>query len=173
MNTVSSARRMQGVKTMVQRINGLLSCLAGLCLMGMVVLACSNMVLRFFGHPVKGTFELMGFLGAMVAALALAGTQAAKGHIVISIFQDRFPSRMRRGLDMLTSLVCLIFFGLVAWQTWDLAWSLRAFEEVSETLHIIYYPFVLVVFLGVLALVLQIFLELILLVTGGKEEGAS
>ncbi|WP_176724281.1 TRAP transporter small permease [Desulfoplanes formicivorans] len=161
------------MQTMVQWLNTTLLCLAGLCLMGMVFLACSNMVLRFFGHPVKGTFELMGFLGAMVGALALSGTQAGKGHIVISMFQDRFPARMRLGLDVLTSLICLAFFGLVAWQTWDLALSIREFEEVSETLQIIYYPFVLVVCLGVIALVLQIFVELVLLVGDRSRGGAS
>jgi len=173
MNTVTRTSMMHMVKTMVQWTNNILSCLAGLCLMGMVFLACSNMVLRFFGHPVKGTFELMGFLGAMVAALALAPTQAGKGHIVISMLQDRFPAWMRFGLDVVTSMICLVFFGLVAWQTWDLAWSLREFEEVSETLHIIYYPFVLVVFLGVGALVMQILLELMLLVGDRNQGGAS
>ncbi len=164
---------MHTVKKIIQMANNTLFCLAGLCLMGMVALACSNMALRFFGHPIKGTFELMGFLGAMVAGLALAGTQAGKGHIVITIFQDRFPKMMRAVLDLLTSMLCLAFFGLVAWQTWDLAFSIREFEEVSETLQIIYYPFVFVVFLGVAALVVQILMETILLFQNRGEGGAS
>jgi TRAP-type C4-dicarboxylate transport system permease small subunit len=131
------------------------------------------MVFRFFGYPIKGTFELMGFLGAMVAGLALAGTQAGKGHIVIAIFQDRVPGWMRKILDVTTSLVCLVFFGLVAWQTWNLAFSIREFEEVSETLHIIYYPFILLVFLGLIALVVQILMETILLVCCKNEGGTS
>ncbi|WP_462323299.1 TRAP transporter small permease [Desulfoplanes sp.] len=151
------------MKKIIQLANNTLFCLAGLCLMGMVALACSNMVLRFCGQPIKGTFELMGFLGAMVAGLALAGTQAGKGHIVITIFQDRFPGWMRSVLDPLTSVLCLGFFALVAWQTWELALSIRGFGEVSETLQIIYYPFVLVVFIGVAALVAQISMETILL----------
>jgi TRAP-type C4-dicarboxylate transport system permease small subunit len=164
---------MKRVQGYIDLINRFLFCLAGLCLMGMVVLACSNMVFRFFGHPIKGTFELMGFLGAMVAGLALAGTQAGKGHIVIAIFQDRVPGWMRKILDVTTSLVCLVFFGLVAWQTWNLAFSIREFEEVSETLHIIYYPFILLVFLGLIALVVQILMETILLVCCKNEGGTS
>ncbi len=164
---------MKRVQGYIDLINRFLFCLAGLCLMGMVVLACSNMVFRFFGYPIKGTFELMGFLGAMVAGLALSGTQAGKGHIVIAIFQHRFPGWMRKILDVMTSLMCLFFFGLVAWQTWTLAFFIREFEEVSETLHIVYYPFILVVCLGIMALVVQLLMETILFVGSEKKEGTS
>jgi TRAP-type C4-dicarboxylate transport system permease small subunit len=164
---------MQRVQKYIDLTNRLLFCLAGVCLLGMVALACSNMVLRFFGQPVKGTFELMGFLGAMTAGLALAGTQAGKGHIVITIFQDRFPGRLRKILDMTTSFVCLVFFGMVAWQTWNLAMSIREFEEVSETLHIIYYPFILLVCLGLVALVVQLLMESVALCCDTNGEEAS
>jgi TRAP-type C4-dicarboxylate transport system permease small subunit len=109
----------------------------------------------------------------MTAGLALAGTQAGKGHIVITIFQDRFPGRLRKILDMTTSFVCLMFFGMVAWQTWNLAMSIREFEEVSETLHIIYYPFILLVCLGLVALVVQLLMESVALCCDTNGEEAS
>lgn len=148
--------------------NGLLW-LAGICLILMMGLACSNMVMRSLGYPVKGTFELMGFLGAMVASLSLAGTQASGGHIVITIFQRHLPKVMRKVLDILTSFLSLFFFGLMAWQIWELALSIREFEELSETLQIIYYPFIFVVCLGVTALVVQIVLETVILCAGKGE----
>ena len=160
---------MDTLKQWIDRSNRSLFCLAGLCLMLMMGLACSNMVMRSLGYPVKGTFELMGFLGAMTAALALPGTQSAGGHIIITIFQRRFPRKVRRVLDVVTSLICLGFFGLTAWQTWVLAFGIREFEELSETLQIVYYPFILVVCLGVSALVLQILLETLMLSIAGEE----
>ena len=158
------------LKKGVDGINRGLFWLAGICLMLMMGLACSNMIMRSLGEPIKGTFELMGFLGAMVAALALAGTQAGGGHIVITIFQKRFPKRVRAVLDMFTSLLNLAFFGLMAWQTWVLALGIREFEELSETLQIVYYPFIIIVCLGVTALVVQIVLETLVLCVGDGEK---
>ncbi len=161
---------MEFLRKWIRRANSGLFCLAGICLMLMMALACSNVVMRFFGHPIKGTFELMGFLGAMAAALALAGTQAGGGHIVITLFQRHFPRKMRRMLDILTSCINLFFFGLMAWQTFELALGIREFEELSETLQIVYYPFILVVCLGVGALVVQIVLETMMLAGGRGDE---
>jgi TRAP-type C4-dicarboxylate transport system permease small subunit len=158
------------LKKGIDRVNLGLFWLAGMCLMLMMGLACSNMIMRSLGHPLKGTFELMGFFGAMVAALALAGTQAGGGHIVITIFQKHFPKGVRAFLDMFTSLLSLIFFGLMAWQTWVLALGIREFEELSETLQIIYYPFIIIVCLGVTALVVQIILETLMLCMGNGEK---
>jgi TRAP-type C4-dicarboxylate transport system permease small subunit len=164
------SKMMNILKKGVGLTNRLLFGLAGICLVLMMALACSNMVMRSLGHPIKGTFELMGFFGAMVAALSLVGTQASGGHIVITIFQKRFPKPVRIVLDMVTSVLSLVFFGLMAWQTWVLALGIREFEELSETLQIIYYPFILVVCLGVVALVVQIVLGTLILCTGNGEK---
>ena len=56
----------------------LLTGLAGIFLVAMMGLACANMVLRAVWVPVQGTFELMGFMAAVVAAFSLATAQRKK-----------------------------------------------------------------------------------------------
>ena len=51
-------------------------------------------------------------------------------------------------------MLCLLFFGLVAWQLLKKAEILRHSGEVTETLRIIYYPFMYVVAVGCVLLAL-------------------
>ncbi|MEE4609142.1 MAG: TRAP transporter small permease [Desulfobacteraceae bacterium] len=130
--------------------------IAGIFLVAMCLLTCANIVLRIVWVPVPGTYELMGYFGAVVAALSLGYTQMRRGHVAVDVLIHRLSSRRQRFLKGFNGLVCMLFFSLAAWQLVRKALVLRASGEVTETLRIIYYPFALAVALGcaLLALVL-------------------
>ena len=137
-------------------LNKLLVWLGGVFLAAMVVLTCSNIFLRTVWVPVKGTYELMGFFGAIVAAFALGYTQVSKGHIAVDILVDRFSSKTRKITGIINCAACAVFFIIAAWQLAIKATTLWKTGEVTETLRIIFYPFTYAVALGfgVLCLVL-------------------
>ena len=139
-----------------QRLNRILTFLAGLILIAMVLLTCANIVFRMFWVPVSGTYELMGFSGALLTAFALAHTQIKKGHIAVDVLVNVFQPKTRWVLAAVNNGLCFVFFMLAAWQLTVKANTLRATGELTETLRIIYYPFTYMVALGcgVLALVL-------------------
>ena len=64
-------------------LNQVLISIAGIFLIAMIILTCANVFLRLVWIPVSGTFELMGYFGAVLTALALGYTQIKKGHIAI------------------------------------------------------------------------------------------
>jgi len=66
-------------------LNEILIWIAGVSLVTMILLTCANIFLRLVWMPVKGTYELMGFFGAIVTAFALGYTQIKRGHIGIDI----------------------------------------------------------------------------------------
>ncbi len=132
---------MKRLSTILQTINRLLILVAGVALAAMVLLTCANIFMRAVASPIRGTFELMGFFGALLASLALGYTQLHRGHIAVDILVQRFPARIRRILTSINSAVCALFFGVVAWQVADKAAVLRDTGEVTETLRIAYYPF--------------------------------
>jgi TRAP-type C4-dicarboxylate transport system permease small subunit len=109
-----------------------------------------------FWVPVSGTYELMGFSGALLTAFALAYTQIKKGHIAVDVLVNVFPSKVQWVLAAINNGMCFIFFMLAGWQLAIKANTLRTTGEVTETLRIIYYPFTYAVALGcaVLALIL-------------------
>ena len=52
--------------------------LAGVAVIALMLLASGNVIMRMFGKPFSGTYELVGFLGALVIAFALGETQRRK-----------------------------------------------------------------------------------------------
>jgi len=152
--------------TLIQRLNQALISLAGITLCGMVLLACGNMLLRFLGYPIKGTYELMGFSGAILAAFALGATQRQGGHIEVDLLASILPPRVNRWLKLAANLLSTAFFSLIFWRLIILALSLERSGEVSETLHLPSYSVVLIVALGVFSLILVFLRQVLDLVQG-------
>jgi TRAP-type C4-dicarboxylate transport system permease small subunit len=148
----------------LDKIDSLLSrvllALSGAAVLALMLLATGNVVLRLFSIPYRGTYEVVSFLGAIGVAFALSATQRAKGHIVVDILSSRYPAPVRRAVDALSSLISAAFFGIVAWQV--ILWGTRimATGEVSETLKIIYYPFVFGVAAGFVLLAFTCLLDI-------------
>jgi len=113
---------------------------AGAAIMGMMVLTCADVLLRLLRRPVPGTYELVGFLGALAVALALAQTSAEHGHIAVSFLVDRLPPAWQRRVDVVNAITAGVFFALIAWQCGVHATRLRAVGEVSMTLQMPVYP---------------------------------
>ncbi len=145
-----------------------LTALAGIILVAMMFLACANMVFRAVWVPVQGTFELMGYMGAVVAAFSLAFAQRQKSHIAVGILLKRFPTTIRRLADAGTSLISCVFFALAGIETWKWAAFLVQTGEVSETLQIIYHPFVFATSAGCLALAFVLFVDMLKTLTSEK-----
>jgi len=122
-------------------LNKLLTFLGGLFLVVMVVLTCANILARLIWVPIIGTFELMGFFGAMVTAFALGYTQVKKGHIAVDVLVNTFPEKVKKALTQVNNAICCCFFVIAAWQIAVKANTLMETGEVTETLQIIYYPF--------------------------------
>ncbi len=160
--------------TQLDRIERYLIKLAVFCggaaLVGMMVLTCANILVRTVGDPIRGTFELMGYGGAVVTALALGYTQKRRGHIAVNVLIVRFPPQVQKGLNSLNDAACALFFFVVTWQLMQKAAGFVKTGEVSETLRMVFYPFTYIVALGCGLMALVFVLSLIrdlLLETGG------
>ncbi len=164
---------MKQFSKIMQYANRLLILVGGTALVAMVVLTCANIFMRAVSAPIRGTFELMGFFGALVASLSLGYTQLHRGHIAVDVLVQRFPGRIRKILISLNNAVCALFFTMVAWQIADKAAVLRDTGEVTETLRIAYYPFTYGTAVGCAFLALIFIQQLIEAVgPGQKREGA-
>jgi len=152
-----------------RHVNRIFVAIAGAMLVAMMLLATANVALRSAGLPVKGTFELMGFFGAIVASFALGKTYISGEHIAVDIFLRRFSLPLRKLLTAANDIISMAFFGIAAWQVFRWGMRLHRVHELSETLRIPFYPFVYGVSFGcgVIAFVLAI--ETIRSVTNNRE----
>ena len=151
-------------------LNRTLVWMAGMFLVAMVLLTCSNIFLRLVWTPVRGTFELMGFFGAIVVAFSLGYTQIKRGHVAVDILVTQFSKKTRRILDSINYFICMIFFAATAWQIAKWGTNLRQTGEVTETLRIIFYPFTYGVAFGCIVLALVLLIDLLNLFV--EEKGA-
>jgi TRAP-type C4-dicarboxylate transport system permease small subunit len=132
---------------------------AGLCLAAMILITCANIFLRVVWIPLKGTYELMGYFGALVTAFALGYTQMKKAHIAVDVLVMLFKPKVQLILQGINSLICAIFFSIAGWQLSQYATTLWKTGEVTETLLIAYYPFAYGVAGGCLLLALVMLVE--------------
>ena len=130
-------------------LNKILLILGSVAVLLLMSVATVNVVLRYpFKMPWRGAYEVVGFFGAIVIAFALGYTQKRKDHIVVDILTEKFPKRVNRILDGISYFVTMIFFAIVSWQVF--VWGIKIWKsgEVSETLKIIFYPFIFSVGFG-------------------------
>ena len=128
--------------------------------LSLMSLATVNVVLRFFFNaPYRGAYELVGFMGALVIAFALGYTQKRKDHIVVDILTAKFPKRVNKILDRINYFVTTIFFIIVSWQVFVWGMKISKSGEVSETIKIIFHPFVYSVSLGFAVFSLTLILD--------------
>ncbi len=150
-------------------LNGVLVAIAGVFLVAMMVLASANVLFRSLGFPIKGAFELMGFFGALVAAFALGKSQMGREHIAVDVLIQYFPVGVKKVLSGIGYFIGALFFVLTSWQTARWATTLWRVNELSETLRIIYYPFVYSVSLGCLVIALVLLIDMLKLANGDEE----
>lgn len=146
-------------------LNRILIAVAGVVLVGMMAIASSNVILRSFGYPLKGTFELMGFFGSIIAAFALGRTQISREHIAVDVLVRLFPQKLKLLLNGLSYLIGMLFFVVAGWQTARWGTNLWRVHELSETLRIVYFPFIYCVSLGCMIIALVFLIDLLKLVT--------
>jgi TRAP-type C4-dicarboxylate transport system permease small subunit len=159
---------MKVLVTLSKILNQVFVCLAGVFLAAMILLSCSNIFLRIVWVPVKGTYELMGFFGAVVTAFALGYTQSKRGHIGIDIVVMRFSAKAQRILHGINYLICMVFFSIAGRQIAKWAGILRQTGEVTETLRIVFYPFTYGVALGCFALALVLLVDFLRVLVKGE-----
>ena len=126
----------------VAKAADLFNWVAAAAVAGMMVLTCLDIVLRLFRHPIPGTYEMVGFLGAVFAAFSLGYTSVNRGHIAVDFLVQKLSPRTQNWVDGVNALICSIFFGFLARQCLVYAADLKSFGEVSMTLQMPIYPFV-------------------------------
>lgn len=115
------------------------------CLVGMTLLTCVDVVGRFFGHPVFGSVELVGFMATLAVALALPYTHQVKGHIGVEIVVRLFSERTQTIFDLCTTVFSLALMGIITWRMLIYAGTMKASGEVSMNLELPEYLIIYIV----------------------------
>ncbi|MHB9149116.1 MAG: TRAP transporter small permease [Thermoleophilia bacterium] len=133
------------------RFTGALDWLAGIVVLGSMVLVVGNVVLRLLGSPIRGSYEWTGFLIAVAIGLALAYCAIQGGHASIALLVDRFPVAARTRVRGVIGVLVAGFLVLTAWRVFLLALSTKESGQVAATTEIPFYPMMFLVAGGTFA----------------------
>ena len=132
---------------------------AGVALVCMMLLTIIDIVARSFFTPILGSVELLGLMGAVAASFALGYTQIHDGHLAIDILVERLM--MRRTTRRFNSVVFSLFFLVIGIYLLRQSWIYFSTGELTETLQIVFYPFVIAAALGFFSLCIALVMDVI------------
>ena len=131
----------------------------------MMFLTCADIILRLFRRPILGTYEIVGFLGAIVAGFALAQTTIERGHVAVQVVVTRFSPQIQKIIYLITHVLSIFLFALLAWECVQYGNDFRASGEVSLTLRMPFYPVVYGVAFSAVVVCLVLFVDILQVVT--------
>ncbi len=128
------------LRRLVESISRYLYWIAGAALASMMFLTVADVILRAFKRPILGTYELVGYLGALCIGFAIPQTSLDKGHVLMDFITERLKGLPSRALYWLTRLLGMAIFAVIAWNLYLMGNDLLTKQEVTLTLHLPQYP---------------------------------
>ncbi len=144
----------------VQLISQYLNKIAGILLLGMMLLTCADVIGGIFNYPILGAEELTSLMAAVLLGFSLPSAHNDKANIGVEFIYMKFPDRMKRINDCIISMLSCFLFGLITWQCVLYANDLRVSKEVSMTLQFPTYILVYCISFAMLVLTGMIMSEL-------------
>jgi TRAP-type C4-dicarboxylate transport system permease small subunit len=105
-------------------------------LASMMFLTVADVVLRSFRRPIVGTYELIGFLGALAIGCALPQTSLDGGQVLMDFLARHLPAGANRALSVLTRAIGIGLFAVLAWHLAAMGADLRRTGDVTPLLNL-------------------------------------
>lgn len=114
---------------------------AAAALTAMMLLTCVDVSMRyFFNRPLSGTYDLVGLMGAVIAAFAMPYTMLKGSHVAVDLLVRMLSAKKRLIIETVTHSVGIVLFLILVWQCMVLAFDMKAAGEVTPTLLLPFYP---------------------------------
>jgi TRAP-type C4-dicarboxylate transport system permease small subunit len=120
------------VRKALDRLYDAAGYLAAFFMVGILFMVLASVVGRLAGFNLRGSDAYAGYSMAAAGFLALAHTLKRGEHIRVTLFLERFHGRFRRPLELWCHAAGTFFCAVLALYSARLAWTSRAFNDVSQ-----------------------------------------
>jgi TRAP-type C4-dicarboxylate transport system permease small subunit len=120
----------------IQWIVDKMKIIGAICLVGMMLLTCVDVVGRAFGHPIFGSVEIVGYMAILSVVMAMPYTHQVQGHIGVEIVVRLFSEKTQTIIEICTGIISLILFAVVTWRMTVYANTMKESGEVSMNLEL-------------------------------------
>jgi TRAP-type C4-dicarboxylate transport system permease small subunit len=114
--------------------------ISGLTLAFMLLFTLTDVVMRAFGKPIVGDYEIISFLGAVVVGFAIPYTTLLKGHVIVDFLIEKLPKNVSDGMQIATRIMGIALFLWASWNFVDMSLDLIKSKEVTPVFRLPYYP---------------------------------
>jgi len=131
---------MEALFRILQRVSKILSTIGGVALTFMMCLTVADVLLRAWGRPILGTYELVSLTLAIVIGFTIPKVSLDRGHVYMEIVLDKLSKRDRAIMNTFTRLLGLILFAIIGYNLLLIGREFQASGEVSSTLKLPFFP---------------------------------
>jgi TRAP-type C4-dicarboxylate transport system permease small subunit len=114
--------------------------ISGLTLAFMFLFTLTDVIMRGFGKPIVGDFEIISFLGAVVIGFAIPYTSLLKGHVSVDLVLEKLPKKAGDWMQVVTRILSIALFLWVGWYFIVMSLDLIRTKEVTPVFRLPYYP---------------------------------
>ncbi len=124
----------RSIRGIVYWINGLLTVLAGWCILAMAVFSTYGVITRYFiGKPESWSFPLSAYLLVFVVFFALAETLQKGIHVRIEFVLEMLPKKIALGVQFAADIIGFAFMLLFIWLLWKAFYQSYASGRIDES----------------------------------------
>ena len=124
----------------VSKLSTVMYAFSAVVLSFMMLLTVSDVILRYLGRPIPGTYELVGLSGAVAIGFAIPYTSLVRGHIFVEFLIDRFEKGRRETILIFTKILILLLFVAFGTYLFITGRDMAASGEVTQILRLPFYP---------------------------------
>jgi len=159
----------------LKKVNAVCATLAGVALLFITFSIFVDVFLRYvFGKPTIWITEVSTYLFLYVIYLGTAYALQQDMHIKVTFLLDFFGKRTQRIMDLITSILAIVFTVVLLWQTSLMTWSAIKGKWTSPTaLNAPYMYIYVIMVIGSFLLLLSFVCTTILEFTGETEKAGS
>jgi TRAP-type C4-dicarboxylate transport system permease small subunit len=117
-----------------------LNLIGGSALTFMMFLTVADVLMRAGGHPIIGTYEIVGLALALVIGFGIPKVSMDRGHVYMEFIVERLSPRWRAIMNTFTRILCIGLFILIGYNLFGVGNEFHTSGEVSPTLKLPFFP---------------------------------
>jgi len=130
------------MRVFVMRLCNVMSWIAGIVLVCMAAITMADIIMRIFGSPIPGTYEVVAYMGVAVTGFALPRASMKKANVYVDLLIDKLSKVPHKCLRVTTRILVFLMFLITAYYFIQMGMSFVATRSVTMTLRIPFYPVV-------------------------------
>ena len=161
---------MKRLKSIVSKLSAAMAVIAGTTLVAVMLMTVLDVILRYFGRPIVGIYDIVALGGAVIIGFSMPLAAEKKVHVYMEMGLQSYSRTVKQVLSFVTRVILFGISFLVAWNLIQLGIDFRQTGEVSLTIKIIYYPIAMGLGVCFIIQMLVLVVQILQVFSGGSDE---